>query len=732
MKRALRHSSKKFILVFCCTQLFFGLRIFAQPISKLKLEGLEAFEREKYPNAFFLLEQYQQKKPGDAQVMRALGITAYQIGRLSLAKEYLLPISESKTLDPPIFFYLARTYHAELAFKDAIRYYKKFLGVARSEDINRRAVVAEIKRCSVGLRTIRQSELALVENLGEPINSQFDEYAPIPSPTVEDKFYFSAAREGAEGGLRNDEGIADNKNGHYFSDIYAAVSENGTWLEPTRLINELVNSPRHETLLDFSGEGQNLFFFRSMNSFSGDILVDTFKSNTELRNLPPRLGAPLEPSNGDNSLFMFNDTTLIFSSRKQGGFGGLDLYITSFSDGQWKTPQNLGPQVNSAFDETTPFLAQDGRTLYFSSNGLNSLGGFDVFKAAYNEDSLRFDGAKNMGRPINSAGDDMFFRLLPDGMKALFSSSRKEGLGERDIYFALFKKMQKEQIEPSTPAVFTDVAVFKERYKLAIANNTPAPVATDRRTFTNYDLAALFYETDDDLIRGQNLAQIKTVVKILKENKGVKILALGNCSAGESQPFDLYFTMKRLEKIAKYLSDNGISKEDILLKSVGSVYPIARIELEGATNPAGIKLNQRIELFILNAVNAPIRINYDEPIVSEFMVDTRGNVLLKHLKGLSYKVQVVSTKRIFDNDVIERYTDPMMESSPTDGMYQYSMGLFSDFKSAERLRLELAKGSFKDAWVVPYVDGMRLGLDDAKRLSKNYGDLLNFLSGKKK
>jgi outer membrane protein OmpA-like peptidoglycan-associated protein/tetratricopeptide (TPR) repeat protein len=712
----------KIVIAFCLAILI-TTHLKAQTFAKVRSDAMELYAAGKYHQALVLLKQCQQLKGDDWEVLKAMGISAYHANQLPLTKTMLNAVIENdRKADPSVFLYLGKTLHAEQDFKMAVRAYKEFLRRAKPEDPNRRLVVADVKRCATGMKIMLQPELGLVENLGENVNSLHDEFAPIQSPNFDEKVYFSSARQDSEGGQRNDDGLADAKNGTYKSDIYSTVLDNGDWTTPERLENGLINTSRQEVLLDFTNNGRTLYFFRGLTQFSGEILIDTFKSDAETRGLPPAFQSPIKAEEADNSLFLFNDSILIFASRRAGGFGGSDLYYTVFSEGAWRTPQNMGAVINSPFDETTPYLAKDGRVLYFSSNSTASMGGFDIFKTTFNEDSLRFLHLENLGKPLNSVGDDTHFRLTPDGMKGYFSSNRKDGYGERDIYTALFKNFQKEQT-PSFPIAFYLIETFKKNNPIAL-DNTPK--------VAEYKFSPIFYDNDDDILRGANLLQVKNILALIKQFPNLKVILTTHSTAGEKASFDLYFATKRTEKIAKYLIDNGLKNENIVLKSVGSLYPVAKIFIDGNPNPAGEKMNRRIDIAIANATNEAVKIAYEVPVVSQFMIDMTGEKFKKHIKGLSYKVQVQSTKRIFDADVLTRYTDAMMEAIGVEGLYQYTVALSSDFASAEKIRKDLVKEGVRDAWVVPYIDGLRTIGEEAKRFTTRYGDLLNYLAAKKK
>ncbi len=699
----------------------------AQPLAKLKEEGLNFYERGKFGEAFDLLSRYEEQKAGDITVETALGITAFQLNKLILAKQYLQMVmaSNGKKIEPVVLLGLGRIAHAEFNFKEAIKSYKKFLAYTDDKNPERRRVIGDIQRCAAGMKIVLQPEVALVENLGEAVNTRFDEFAPLQSPTFEERLYFSATRDDAAGGLRNAACLPDKKNGYYFTDIYYTEIEGTDWKTPKRIESELINTPHHELLLDIVNGGKTLIFYRSINGFSGDIIVDTFKTNEEARTvLSPKLVSPLKPENGDNSLYFFNDTILVFAARLTEGVGGLDLYYSVRQNDGWTAPRNLGKNVNTPYDETAPYLAKDGRTLYFSSNSTASMGGYDIFKTTFDEDSLQFRPAENLGRPINSPGDDMYFRLTHDGLSAYFCSNRKESFGGRDIYSALFKGQQKVQ-NPSNPISFHMVEKFKAERDSAKAREIKV---------IELVLAPIFYDADEDLLRGSNLTQVRTLLNTAKQFPSLKAVLTANCAEGEKSSFDLYFTMKRVETISKYLINNGLSAEQIVVKSVGSGYPIAQTIVNGQVNVAGEKLNKRIDIALVDMATpaAPIKIKYNTPVVSEFMVNSAGDKLKKHTTGLSYKVHILTTKRIYDNEMLTKFGDAAIESNQTDGSYLYSVGLHSDYLSAEKMRSELLKLNMREAVVVPYLDGVRLSEENAKRWTSKYQDLVNYLAAKRR
>ena len=700
------------------------LAVAQQTLPKIKQEGLRLYDKGKYAEALIYLQQYQQKKGDDPEILKPLAMAAFETNKLSVSKQSFTKLWElQKSLDANSTLHLGYIFHAEMNFKEAIKYYKNYLRMTKENDILRQSVIEDIKRCAAGLKLEGKNDWALVENLGENVNTVGDETAPLQSLNYNDRLYFSANRPDASGGLRDKNCLQDVVNGFYFNDIYYTQIENGDWAAPVKLDNELINTSRNEFPLGFINKGKSFLFYRTLNKFSGDILIDTFKSENETHTNPPVFSAPLHKETADDALCVFNDTLIIFSSRRAGGVGGADLYYTVFRNNEWTTPINLGEKINSGFDETTPFLAQDGHTLYFSSNSDASMGGFDIFKSTFDRNTLQWSTPVNLGAPINSADNDTYFKITSDGLHGFLASDRKESIGGYDLYSVLFKKSLPEQ----TASAFVDFHTATPK-----SGDEKMTATAVKQEAVNIPISPIYYTADEDVVNSENINKLRNALVVLKTDPKVKLILISHTTEGEKNAFDLYFSIKRAEKIVRFFIENGIKSENILLKSVGSEYPIAVTILNGAPNPIGEKLNRRIDLRFFNLQTSLVNVTIETPNVSAFMVNPSGKKLDKHLNGLSYKVQVMTSKRLFDNDILSKYGDPMIEATGNEGINQYTIGLFSDYKSAEKLCQTIIKEGFPDAFVVPYVDGYRTAGDAAKIYVKQYPDLSTYLVARKK
>ncbi|MEM8863898.1 MAG: hypothetical protein AAGD96_36780, partial [Chloroflexota bacterium] len=294
-----------------------------------------------------------------------------------------------------------------------------------------------IRRCANGLRLQFREGMAYVENMGTSINTKYDEFGANQSPNYNNRLYFSSARPGSMGGLRNHFGRPDELMGQYRNDMYSIIKQEDQW-QNLRPLHYFLNSPQHEVVFGFNQNGRVLYYYKGNQLEGGQIFVDTFRQGNQILASDPFFG-PVDALATFTAPHFVDSKTILFASRRAGGYGGFDIYQTTYISGEWTEPQNLGPDINTSYDETTPYLAADGKTLYFSTNNSNtSIGGFDVFKSVYNSELKRWSKPYNLGLPINSTGDDTHLKLAKDGYTAYFTSNRKDGLGKRDIYVAYF------------------------------------------------------------------------------------------------------------------------------------------------------------------------------------------------------------------------------------------------------------------------------------------------------
>ena len=344
--------------------------------------------------------------------------------------KYLEEVLTEKPKTEDLYFYLGRAYSMNYRFDDAIRYYNDAKVKKTSKEI-----LADIDRyimyCENGKKLIENPIDVKIENIGRPVNSMHAEYVPVISADESIMIYTYRGNK-STGGKQNEYAEPDSK-GDYYEDVFMSVKLDGeNWSEPER-IGENINTHGHDASLALSANGQKLFVYKDTEGTSGDIYVSELEGYEW--GLPTRLDSNINTSHWEGGVSMSADeNTLYFSSEKPGGYGKRDIYkSTRKEDGTWGPAINLGSKINTINNDESPFIHPDSRTLFFSSEGHSSIGGYDIFQTVAITDTS-WTTPENIGYPINTTGDDKYYVVSADGKRGYYSSAKMGGYGIYDIY----------------------------------------------------------------------------------------------------------------------------------------------------------------------------------------------------------------------------------------------------------------------------------------------------------
>ncbi|OQY02813.1 MAG: hypothetical protein B6I20_06425 [Bacteroidetes bacterium 4572_117] len=318
-------------------------------------------------------------------------------------------------------FYLGMAYRKNYEFKKAIALLTELKKTSTNNELHN-AIDNEILQCQNGEKLMKNPVKVQVTNLGVSLNSSYSDHCPIVSAD-ESVMIFTSRREPS---ASKETGV----DGQYNEDIYISYNENGKWQKP-KSISININTEAHEASIGLSPDGQQLFIYSEVDN--GTILTSFLRGDEWSK--PKRLGGNINTRSRETHASLSVDGKfLYFTSDRPGGSGGLDIYVSEKNrDGTWGKAKNLGPSINTEFDEEGPFIHHDGITLYFSSKGHETMGGYDIFSASINGFGT-WTKPQNLGYPVNTTDDDAFFAITADGKRAYFSSYREDGLGGSDIY----------------------------------------------------------------------------------------------------------------------------------------------------------------------------------------------------------------------------------------------------------------------------------------------------------
>ena len=336
--------------------------------------------------------------------------------------------NKEKSAPTDAFFHLATCYHLNNEIDKAIESYTKFIAQSRPQSSLIKQTKLRLIQCDNAKREMANPVNVNLKNLGDKINTSSSEYAPVISLDGT-SLYFTSRKQWENGESDAFKNIGTNE---LPDDIYTSFAEeNSTWSNPSRL--DFSSPERNEATVSVSADERRLYVYQD-NTGSGDIYYSDFYAS-KFNDIKILEDQNVNTENWETHYFVNkNRTKMFFSSDRPGGFGGKDIYYcTKESGDSWSTPLNLGASVNSIHDEDSPFLSIDDKTLYFSSNGEKSIGGFDILASKFTENNTWSD-AKNLGYPFNSTSDDIFYTTTIDGLRGFMTSSRKDGFGNMDIY----------------------------------------------------------------------------------------------------------------------------------------------------------------------------------------------------------------------------------------------------------------------------------------------------------
>lgn len=558
-------------------------------------------------------------------------------------KAYLL----NPKADKKIAYYLGRGYHLNYMFDKAIDFYNQYLKLINNKD-DIEEIGKLITECRNGKDLLKDTVNVEIVNLGENINSEYRDYGPLVTSDGS-KLYFTTRRKGTTGGQMDTDGM-------YFEDIYVATKTDNGWTK-AKSVGSPLNTKTHDGIVGLSLDGQQLYVFVPENG--GDIYVSDLRGS--------RWSKPVNLSDNINSAYReskvclsYDNKTLYFISEDPSiSIGGRDIFYSNLDhNGNWSPPTNIGPVINTPYDEADVFMHPDGRTMYFSSKGHNTMGGYDIFKTTKKADG-QWSTPVNLGYPINTTQDDVFFITTASGKTAYFSSVRPEGLGLHDIYELRFHADEVAVAKPVEERVLVTlvkgsvrdaVTTYPLEAKIEIvdnnANEIVATFTTNSQTggyifnlpsgknyginvskdgylfhSENFNLADtadyqeavidvdlrkievgttvvlknIFFDYDKATLRPESFAELNRVFEILNKQPKLKIEISGHTDNKGGLDYNKQLSKERAKTVVDYLIEKGISADRLTYEGYAFEKPVATNDTD-----EGRQLNRRVEFKVMS------------------------------------------------------------------------------------------------------------------------------------
>ena len=423
-----------FVLIFLGGYLFSYAQM-NNPKKQLEIANLKLDEYD-YSGALSIYERLLKDQYNSEEVFVNAGYCHLKLGHYDKAIDYydtvLKTYQKQDNLDAPMaqnaMYNLAWAYFYSYDFDNAKTQFQKLYEFSNKKQ--KKLLDRDIKICDSAEYYVNNPKGMFVYKPSK-VNSQYPDYSPIVSAS-NDVLYFTSRRPESYGKIQSD--------GYKCEDIYYAKITNGEFSAPQN-IGPTINTDNHEATSSISPDGKTLFVYKWNDNKRGDIFVSHYENGQwqALERLPKPIN---RNSNEVDACISPDNKTIIFSSDRRGGKGGQDLYLAELTDdGKWKKVKNI-KELNTSADEIGPVFSPDGKYLYFSTNGRFGVGNYDIYRAKVNSDGT-FGTPQNLGFPLNTVEDDIYYYPTTDPSVAYYSSKQE---GVPNIYIAQMYELNDNSI----------------------------------------------------------------------------------------------------------------------------------------------------------------------------------------------------------------------------------------------------------------------------------------------
>ncbi len=400
----------------------------------------------------------------------------------------------------------------------------------------------------------------------------------------------------------------------FYKGIYVSTKQGDVWSKPIG-INVSVVSEGNMDVVGLSSDGKRMLFAVS-DEFSSNIYMSVYENDRW--NPAKSLGKPINSRYyQSHATFSPDNNSIYFSSNRNGSMGGMDIFRSDLQDdGSWSEPVNLGENINSDLNEETPLISPDGKRIYFSSQGHNSIGGFDVFYSQLQDDGS-WGVATNLGYPLNSTDDD--FTISPQGAEeegAVFMFAA----GDPDQHpLFKFELIDRDAVPQAVPfddsseklveieEEIAEVEIAEVEEEIAIMEEEIAIIEEQVKPEEKYLIKPVFFDFDSSSLSEASKSALAEIARLMQKFPTLSLEVMGHTDALGSYEYNLALSQRRAKAVADYLQANGVSPShlDVTGKSESEHVAINRTK-DNRDAPEGRQLNRRVDFNISVAENVVI------------------------------------------------------------------------------------------------------------------------------
>jgi outer membrane protein OmpA-like peptidoglycan-associated protein len=411
----------KGLILIAIITLFANTFSFSQDVSASLKTANNLYKNEQYRNALPYYEEVLKNQPDNAEALFKSGICYLNRFSKEKALENILKAYEKdSSVSKHIRYWMGRAYHLNYKFDEALQSYTIYKNSLRKKDQRSDDLRIHLQQTKVAAELYKSPKNYLVRNMGSNINSSFSDHSPVISGDSKTLYYTSRRTEGAN--------AKEELDGEPFEDIFVSKKiDSATWGKSESVH---LNTTGHDACCQLYDNDTKMIVYKFHKG--GDIYY-TEKEGDNWGE--PKPYPNINTKKFESSAFVTGDgNTTYFATNRYKKNDDLDIYyITKGSDGKWGKIKELKGPINTKFDEDAPFITPDGKTMYFSSRGEKNMGGFDIFKSTVDANGV-WSEAENLGYPINTPDDDVYYYMSSNGRRGYLASYRSDGFGEKDIY----------------------------------------------------------------------------------------------------------------------------------------------------------------------------------------------------------------------------------------------------------------------------------------------------------
>jgi hypothetical protein len=651
---------------------------------------------------FFMTRQYEKAIRSYGQILKQLpdnGNIFYKLGVCYLMtdaeKDKSIPyfIEASKRINknykpdshkeegapPETYFLLGSAYRVANDLDKAIDSYNEYLNILGSKDVKQRQVTEHyITSCRNASDMMQNPVFASLTNLGPPINDDFKNFNAVISGDGNTMAYTTTKKD--------------------MNNIMVVRRTNGIWSKPKLVTREITSKNNFKTTgISFDG---NTLYLVEEDPINSEIYVTSFNKGRWSSATKP--GKTINSKSNETHASLSPDgKTLYFTSDRSGGFGDFDIYFSKLDEkGKWGKPENMGPKINTMYNEETPFISPDGKRLYFSSEGHSGMGGLDVYYFDLQEYGSQ---PVNLGYPINTTDNDMFYFPGTTKNSGYMSRIEKSEYSHSDIYFVEIVPAVnlRGKIIPENSPYFVDTALFKITLEDKTLNTTvelkttgTAGDFTKKITPGNYKLT----------VSGEGYENFTHEISLDKEYEKSEVFVGANMIYISTEPVEepaLFITEEIKEEVSAiaFFTEKKETVQEILpatqkteevVKLTENITPVKNEKMALTSETASVSKNTAPEKKVPVSNPSPSYAFIDE-VVNEL------NDISSIPPGtpVTYTVQLYALRNPVDPGKLKNIQNVTVNYA-SDKLYKYTWGTAFSLQEAMKLKEEVKTKGYQD------------------------------------